>query len=58
MARRPSPWYRSDRNEWCVTIRGQHHRLGTHPPDAPPPKKSPRTGKWNAPDSIVREFYR
>lgn len=28
MARKPKPWYRKARREWCVTINGTHHRLG------------------------------
>ncbi len=58
MARKPSPWYREERGEWCVTIAGRHHRLGAHPPDAPAPVKSRKTGRWNAPEAIEREFRR
>lgn len=57
MARKPSPWYRAERNEWCVTIDGMHHRLGAHPAGAPPPKRSKKTGKWNAPKVIEEAFY-
>lgn len=28
MARRPKPWWRSERNAWFVTIRGVQHNLG------------------------------
>jgi integrase len=28
MARRPKPWWRKERGEWCVTIRGTFHGLG------------------------------
>lgn len=28
MARTPKPWFRAERNEWCVSINGKHHRLG------------------------------
>jgi integrase len=28
MARRAQPWYREDRNVWCVTINGTRHNLG------------------------------
>ncbi|TWT37442.1 site-specific tyrosine recombinase XerC [Posidoniimonas corsicana] len=28
MARRPSPWFRKDRNAWFVTISGERHNLG------------------------------
>jgi integrase len=58
MARKPSPWFRAERNEWCVTVNGQHHRLGEHPADAPIPRKSSRTGKWNAPREIEEAFHK
>lgn len=58
MARKASPWYREERNEWCVTIKGQHHRLGEHPEGAPRPQKSKKTGRWNAPDEIEKAFRR
>lgn len=58
MARKASPWYRAERNEWCVTINGVHHRLGEHPAGAKAPKKSKRTGKWNAPKEIEDAFVR
>ena len=57
MARKASPWYRAERNEWCVTVDGKHHRLGEHPKGAPPPKKSPRTKQWNAPKEILDAFH-
>lgn len=28
MARTPKPWYRKERGEWCVVIKGVQHRLG------------------------------
>lgn len=28
MARTPKPWYRKDRQSWCVTINGTRHNLG------------------------------
>ncbi len=28
MARRPTPWFRKDRNAWFVTIDGVRHNLG------------------------------
>src|SRR5262245_27140602 len=58
MARKASPWYREERNEWCVTIKGLHHRLGQHPEGAPRPQKSKKTGRWNAPVEIEKEFRR
>jgi integrase len=56
MARKPSPWYREERDEWCVTIKGIHHRLGGHPEGAPKPQKSKKTGRWNAPQEIEKAF--
>lgn len=58
MARKPSPWYREDRNGWYVTLDGQRHHLGDHPPGAPKPRKSERSGKWNAPASIEEAFVK
>jgi integrase len=58
MARKPSPWYREDRNGWYVTLDGQRHFLGEHPAGAPRPRKSEKTGRWNAPTSIEEEFVR
>lgn len=56
MARKPSPWYRKERNEWCVTLDGHHHRLGEHPEGAARPERSKKTGRWNAPEQIERAF--
>jgi integrase len=56
MARKASPWYRAERNEWCVTINGEHYRLGEHPEDAPKPQRSKKTGRWNAPKQIECAF--
>jgi site-specific recombinase XerD len=58
MARHASPWYREERNEWCVTLNGRLCRLGVHPADASPPKKSKKTGQWNAPKSIRDAFHK
>ena len=55
MARKPSPWYRSERNQWWVRIRGEDHCLGEHPPGSPKPKKSDK-GRWNAPKEIDDAF--
>jgi hypothetical protein len=55
VARTPRPWYRSERAEWCVTIRGQHHKLGRHPDGYPPHRK--QRGRWNAPDPIKDRFH-
>ena len=54
MARIPHPWYRSERAEWCVTIRGRHHRLGPHPAGFPAPRK--QRGRWNVPQPILDQF--
>lgn len=58
MARKPSPWYRSERDEWWVRIAGQDHMLGKHPQDAPRPKRSQKTKKWNTPKEIEEAFYK
>lgn len=34
MARKPKPWYRKERKEWCVSINGTHHRLGNDKKEA------------------------
>src|SRR4051812_42563345 len=58
MARRPSPWYRSSRKSWHVTIRGEKHYLGPPPAGAKPPEKSKKTGLWNHPPEIAEAFRR
>lgn len=58
MARKPSPWYRAERNEWCVHYNGELHRLGSHPEGARTPQRSRRTGKWNTPEAIEEEFFK
>lgn len=30
ISRPPKPWYRKDRQEWCVIINGKRHRLRPH----------------------------
>jgi integrase len=55
VARTPSPWFRAARAVWCVTVRGKHHNLGSHPEGFPAPRK--QRGRWNAPDSIKQRFY-
>lgn len=57
MARKPSPWYRSERNEWWVHIHGEDHCLGKHPDDAPKPQKSKKSKRWNAPKEIETAFH-
>ncbi len=58
MARTPHPWYRAERDEWCVTLRGQHHVLGRHPEGARRPQKSGTPARWNAPASIREAFHK
>jgi integrase len=55
MARTPRPWYRVERDEWRVIIRGTDHCLGNHPEGYPPPRK--QRGKWNAPPPILDAFH-
>ena len=55
MARTASPWFWEERNGWYVTKDGTRHFLGSHPPDAPAPRKL--KGKWNAPDAVRQKFH-
>ena len=57
MARRPSPWFREDRNGWYVNKDGQRHFLGEHPDGAPPPRQDKKTKKWNAPAAVMQAFH-
>src|SRR5579885_3364629 len=52
------PWYRKSKDAWYVEIAGRQRLLGKHPEGAPAPKKSPRTGVWNAPQEIQAAFRR
>jgi integrase len=55
MARTPRPWYRSERDEWRVRIRGVDYNLGPHPEGHPTPRK--QRGRWNAPQPILDSFH-
>jgi integrase len=55
MARTPRPWFRSERSEWRVTIRGTDHNLGPHPDGFPAPRK--QRGRWNAPQPVLDRFH-
>jgi hypothetical protein len=55
--KQPYPWFRSGRG-WYVEIGQQQHFLGSHPNDAPPPQKSKKTRKWNAPVAILDAFHK
>ena len=55
MARTPSPWYRAERDEWRVILRGVDHLLGNHPAGFPPPRKQRK--RWNAPQPILDRFH-
>jgi integrase len=50
------PWFRTSKAAWYVELDGRQRLLGKHPEGAPPPKKSPRTGIWNAPREIQAAF--
>ncbi len=50
------PWYRKSKDAWYVEIDGRQRLIGKHPEGAPPPKKSSRTGLWNAPQEIQSAF--
>src|SRR5436190_22258637 len=58
MAKQAGPWYREERKGWFVTLGGKKYPLGAHPPDAPRPQKSKKTGRWNVPKSIQEAFGR
>jgi integrase len=55
MGRKPSPWFWSQIQEWCVTLGKQRRRLGKNPPGAPTPRKS--RGKWVVPAEIDQAFH-
>lgn len=57
MARKPSPWWWEAEQGWYVNYQGQRRPLGKHPPGAPKPKKSDKTGKWNTPREIDDAFH-
>jgi integrase len=52
MARTARPWFREQRNIWCVTIDGKKRTLGPHPADAETPKYNKKKDTWNVPESI------
>lgn len=54
--KQPKPWFRRSKNAWYVEHRFKKVRLGGHPENAPPPKKS-KAG-WNAPQPILDAFYK
>ena len=54
MARTAQPWWREDRKGWYVTLNGKRHFLGSHPKDAPRPRKG-KTG-WNPPE-VIRDAF-
>src|SRR3954471_7901013 len=56
MARTPSPWYRAERDEWRVIVRGRDHLLGNHPDGSPPPRRQRR--KWTVPPPILDAFHK
>src|SRR5437870_835768 len=58
LARKPSPWWWEAEQGWYVNIQGKRQPLGKHPPGAPAPRQSKRTGKWNAPKEIEDAFYK
>src|SRR5438876_306402 len=53
-----TPWFWEKRNGWYVQKDGKHVKLGEHPADAKPPKKSKTTGQWNPPDEIMKAFHK
>ena len=56
MARTARPWWRSQKQAWCVTVNGSRVQLGPHPESAPAPKYNKRKDTWNVPESIEDRF--
>jgi integrase len=56
MARKPNPWWWDDESGWYVNYQGRRRFLGKHPEGASKPKKSEKTGHWNAPKDIEEAF--
>ncbi len=56
MRRQPKPWYRASKNAWFIDREGVKVRIGLHPDDLRPPKKT-RKG-WDVPPLIMEAFYR
>ena len=54
--RLPKPWFRTSKNAWFVEQNGVQVRLGLHPENALPPKKS--NAGWNPPEEIQDAFYK
>ena len=54
MARASRPWFRSERQSWCVCLRGKLYNLGLHPDDFPAPRK--QKGRWNVPQPILDRY--
>ncbi len=54
--RQPTPWFRKSKNAWYVEHQLKQVRLGEHPEELPPPKKT-KTG-WNPPPAILDAFYK
>ena len=52
MPRTARPWWRAQRNMWCVTVAGHRIQLGPHPEGAAPPKYNKRKDLWNVPEAI------
>jgi integrase/recombinase XerC len=56
MARKASPWWWQEEQGWYVNHQGKRHFLGKQPANATRPQKSPKTGRWNAPQEIEKAF--
>jgi integrase len=54
--KQPKPWFRASKNAWYVEHHFKQVRLGDHPADAPPAKKT-KSG-WNATQPILDAFYK
>src|SRR5438128_249194 len=56
MARQPRPWWWEEEAGWYVNLDGRRHFRGKHHAEAAKPKKSKKSGQWNAPHAIDQAF--
>lgn len=58
MARKPRPWYDTEKKQWRVYLNGERHFLGEHPAGSAKPSKDKKTGRWVVPKPIEDAFYK
>jgi integrase len=56
MARTPRPWWRSQKQVWCVKVGGRRLTLGPHPEGSAAPKYNKKKDLWNVPELIAEAF--